>query len=225
MGRALRAAEGGLIYHVFNRANGRLTIFAEDEDYLAFEAILAEAIERHEMRLLCYCLMPDHFHLVVWPSGDGDLSRFMRWLTLTHTQRWHAAHRSTGSGHLYQGRFKSFPVQRDEHYLSLCRFVERNPVRAGLVPRAEKWRWGSLWRQGRVKPRTPLPALSPGPIARPVDWIRHVNAKPHPAEVEPILRAITRNQPFGPPDWQASIAKRLGLESTLRPIGRPRKTP
>jgi putative transposase len=225
MGRSLRAAEGGLVYHALNRANARLVIFAEDGDYEAFEAILAEAVQRYEMRLLSYCLMPTHFHLVLWPVADGDLSRFMRWLTLTHTQRWHAFHRTTGSGHLYQGRFKSFPIQSDEHLWTVCRYVERNPLCAELVPRAEKWRWGSLWQQGRSKPRTPMPPLSPWPIARPADWVKRVNAKVAPAEEEPLRRAIDRNQPFGAPEWQASIAKRLGLESTMRPIGRPRKDP
>jgi hypothetical protein len=88
------------------------------------------------MRLLAYCLMPNHFHLLVWPRADGDLSQFLRWLTVTHTQRWHAHHRTAGTGHLYQGRFKSFPVQSDEHFLTVCRYVERNALRANLVGRA-----------------------------------------------------------------------------------------
>ncbi len=133
MGRPLRSAEGGLIYHALNRANARLTIFADEGDYLAFERILAEAVARQQMRLLGYCLMPNHFHLLLWPRGDGDLSRFMRWLTLTHTQRWHAHRHSAGSGHLYQGRFKSFPVQGDAYFYTVCRYVERNALRAGLV--------------------------------------------------------------------------------------------
>src|SRR5256885_2321789 len=102
MARTPRAAEGGLIYHALNRANARLTIFEDDGDYEAFERVLAEAVPRHAMRLLAYCVMPNHFHLVLWPRGDGDLSRFMRWLTLTHTQRWHAHRGSAGAGHLYQ---------------------------------------------------------------------------------------------------------------------------
>src|SRR4051812_5594584 len=127
MGRTLRAAEGGLIYHALNRGNARLAIFDDDGDYDTFERVLAEAVPRYAMRLLAYCLMPDHFHLVVWPRGDGDLSQFMRWLTLTHTQRWHAQRRSAGAGHVYQGRFKSFPVQDDGHLAIVCRYVERNP--------------------------------------------------------------------------------------------------
>ena len=151
-------AEGGLVYHALNRANARQTIFDDDGDYEAFERVLAEAVDRHVMRLLAYCVMPNHFHLVLWPRADGDLSRFMRWLTLTHTQRWHAHHHTAGTGHLYQGRFRSFPVQDDGHLLTLCRYVERNALRAGLVGRAEDWRWGSLHRsQSSVPPRPPPP--------------------------------------------------------------------
>lgn len=130
-------APGGLVYHVLNRANGRLPIFEKNEDYEAFERVLAQAVQRVDIRLLAYCVMPNHWHLVLWPRVDGDLSRFVGWLTLTHTQRWHAHRHTTGSGHLYQGRFKSFPVQTDEHFLAVCRYVERNPLRAGLVSRAE----------------------------------------------------------------------------------------
>ncbi len=144
MPRSPRAAEGGLIYHALNRANFRSAIFDDDEDYAAFERVLAQAVARHDMRLLAYCLMPDHFHLVLWPREDGDLSQFMRWLTLTHTQRWHAHHRTAGTGHLYQGRFKSFPVQADEHFLTVCRYVERNPVRADLVGRRRNG-GGAVW--------------------------------------------------------------------------------
>lgn len=113
MGRPRRIAEGGRVYHVLNRANARLPILEKDEDYRAFERVLREVQERVAMRILAYCLMPNHWHLVVWPRRDGDLSTFMRLLTLTHTQRWHAHRRSAGSGHLYQGRFKSFIVQTD----------------------------------------------------------------------------------------------------------------
>src|SRR5437660_7839987 len=140
MGRPLRASEGGFVYHVLNRANARLPLFRKDGDYEAFERVLAEAQVQVPMRLLSYCVLPNHWHLVLWPEADGALSRFVGWLTLTHTQRWHAHYHNAGTGHLYQGRFKSFPVQADEHFLTLCRYVERNAVRAGLVQSAWSWR-------------------------------------------------------------------------------------
>ena len=224
MGRAPRAAEGGLIYHTLNRANARLTLFEEPGDYEAFLRVLAEAVARHAVRLFAYCVMPNHFHLVVRPTGDGDLSRFMRWLTLTHTQRLHAHRQSAGSGHVYQGRFKSFPVQDDGHFLTVCRYVERNPLRAGLVPRAEAWRWGSLYPVAAAD-ETPRPILSPWPIPRPRRWVDRVNAALSPADQEAMSRCLGRSQPFGSPDWTDQTARRLGLESTLRPRGRPRKAP
>jgi len=132
MGRPRRVAPGGYVYHVLNRANARLRIFDDSADYEAFERVLLQAVERTQTRLLAYCVMPNHWHLVVWPKTDGELSRFVGWLTLTHTQRWHAHRRSAGAGHLYQGRFKSFPVQEDEHFYSVCRYAERNALRANL---------------------------------------------------------------------------------------------
>lgn len=165
MGRPRRAADGGLVYHVLNRANARMPIFEKPEDYAAFLRILEEAVERTRTRLLAYCVLSNHWHLVVWPKADGELSRFVGWLTLTHTQRWHAHRRSTGSGHVYQGRFKSFPVQEDKHFFTVCRYVERNALRANLVRRAEDWPWGSLsrWLQGTAAEKS---LLAPWPLRR-----------------------------------------------------------
>jgi putative transposase len=223
MPRPLRAAEGGLAYHTLNRANAGMTIFAHDADYAAFESVLAEAVQREGMRLLAYCLMPTHFHLVVWPREDGDLSRFMGWLTLTHTQRWHVDHGTVGMGHLYQGRFKSFPVQSDDNLLTVCRYVERNPLGANLVSRAQDWRWGSL--SIRVaRDAEERPALDAWPIERPRDWTARVNRPFSPAEEEAVQRSIRRGQPFGSEAWQVKTSERLGLESTFRDRGRPRRS-
>lgn len=222
MPRPRRAAEGGLIYHALNRANARSAIFDDDGDYAAFERVLALAVARFDMRLLAYCVMPNHFHLLLWPREDGDLSRFMRWLTVTHTQRWHAHHGTAGTGHLYQGRFKSFPVQSDEHFLTVCRYVERNALRANLVERAEDWGWGSLAAR-RAKGGAERPALTAWPIERPRDWTARVNRAFGPQEEEAITRSIRRGQPLGSAAWQAEVAARLGLESAFRPRGRPRK--
>jgi putative transposase len=222
MGRPPRTAEGGLIYHALNRANASLTIFDEPDDYEAFLRVLYEAVARYPVQLLAYCLMPDHFHLIVRPEADGDLSRFMRWLTLTHTQRWHARHKSAGSGHVYQGRFKSFPIQDDGHFLVACRYVERNALRAGLVARAETWIWSSLAHQAKADPAASAPTMSPWPIDRPSDWVDRVNATSTPAEEEAFQSSLRRGQPFGSPDWQTTAASRLGLETTFRPRGRPK---
>jgi REP-associated tyrosine transposase len=222
MGRAHRAAEGGFLYHVLNRANARLPIFDADADYEAFEKVLGEAVERSQTRLLAYCAMPNHWHLVVWPRTDGELSRFVGWLTLTHTQRWHAHRRSTGSGHLYQGRFKSFPIEDDEHFYTVARYVERNAQRARLVRRAEQWRWGSLyrWLRGAAEDKE---LLSAWPLPRKPSWVDHVNAPQTEAELQAVRRSVARGCPFGSATWSDRTARRLGLETTLRPRGRPKK--
>jgi putative transposase len=221
MGRPLRAADGGYVYHVLNRANARLTIFEDEADYEAWERVLLAAVERTRTRLLAYCVMPNHWHLVVWPREDGELSRFVGWLTLTHTQRWHAHRHSAGTGHLYQGRFKSFPIQEDEHLYTVTRYVERNALRAGLVARAEHWRWGSLfrWTRSHAEDRQ---LLAPWPQPRQAGWIEHVNQPQTEAELLALRRSVQRGVPFGDASWTKRAATQLGLETTLRPRGRPK---
>src|SRR4051812_37072669 len=133
MARSLRHAPGGFVYHVLNRAVARLPLFQKDGDYQAFERVLAEALHKFPMRLLSLCLMPNHWHMVLWPPSDGDLSSFVRWLTVTHSMRWHAHYHTGGTGHIYQARFKSFPVEGDDHFYTVVRYVERNALRANLV--------------------------------------------------------------------------------------------
>jgi putative transposase len=223
MGRPLRVNLGGYVYHVLNRANGRLRMFHKDGDYEAFERIVAEALDHVPgMRLLGYCLMPNHWHLVLWPRSDGELSDFGHWLALTHTQRWHAHYHSVGVGHLYQGRFKSFVVEGDDHYLTVLRYVERNALRGGLVRRAEGWRWCSLWRRGRSDAR-PLIALQDGPVPLPLDWGAAVNRPQSEAELAALRGSLARGRPYGNESWVQKVVGKLGLESTLRPRGRPRK--
>jgi len=200
MGRPHRTQAGGLVYHVLHRANRRAELFAKPADDEAFLGILAEAQAEQPMRLLFYCIMPNHGHLVLWPEHDRTLSRFVGWLTLTHTQRWHAHQHSVGSGHLYQGRFKSFVAQADEHLLTLGRYVERNAARARLVARAEDWQWRSLHqRQGTaVEKRPPLAA---GPVPLPPDWTGWVNTPQTAAEEAALRRCLRRGEPFGTEDW------------------------
>ncbi len=149
MPRNPRVAPPGFAYHVLNRAVGHARLFRSKKDYAAFERVLGEARERFATPLLAWCVMPNHWHLVLWPQKVGELSEFMRWLTVTHTQRWHASHRTSGTGPLYQGRFKSFPIEQDDHLLTVVRYVERNALRASLVTRA-KTGLGRACRNGRA---------------------------------------------------------------------------
>jgi len=221
MPRRPRVATGGLAYHVLNRRVGRLQLFEKPGDYAAFEQILQDAYDRTRIRILAYCLMPNHWHLLLWPRQDGELSEVLRWLTVTHTQRWHAHRQTAGTGPVYQGRFKSFPVQTDEHFLTVARYVERNALRAKLVARAEEWRWSSLWRLSQGNPKL-MTFLSEWPVEKPRQWLTWVNAPETVAELKALRENVNRGRPFGNTAWVARIAKRLGLESTLRPRGRPR---
>ena len=220
MPRPLRYAPGGLAYHVINRGTGKMRLFAKNGDYRAFEKVLVEAHDRVAMRLCAYVIMPNHWHLVLWPRHDGDLSLFVGWLTMTHSQRWHAHRGTTGTGHIYQGRFKSFPIQTDHHFLNVCRYVERNPLRADLVDRAEDWSWGSF--ATRRKAAEGVVPVSDWPVPRPRNWNRDVNDA-QPSEVIDALRiCVQRGRPYGGQRWTQSIATRLGLQPATRPRGRPR---
>jgi putative transposase len=222
MGRPKRADEAGSIYHAINRGNARVTIFRKPEDYAAFEHILAVGIARYPCQILAYQLMPNHWHFVLRPTEDGGMSNFLRWISLTHTMRLHAHYQTAGEGHVYQGRFKSFPVQDDEHFFAVCRYVERNALRAGLVERAEDWRWGSLYRWKATSESEPN-LLSPWPIPRSPRWDEQVNAALTDKEMQTIRRCVNRGSPFGDKQWVDSVTRRLGLETTLRRRGRPKK--
>lgn len=224
MPRTKRADEAGAIYHALNRGNDRREIFRKPKDYEAFERILADGLERAPCEILAYQLMPTHWHFVLRPTEDGGMSQFLGWVTLTHTQRLHAHLETTGHGHIYQGRFKSFPVQDDDHFYVLCRYVERNASRAGLVDRAEDWRWGSLWRW-LAGPRPEPCLLSPWPQPRQSGWADRVNQPLSDRELKAIRQCVNRGCPFGTETWTETTARRLDLESTLRPRGRPRKQP
>ena len=178
MPRINRVDVGGEVYHVLNRANARVQIFDNDKDYQQFEVILEEAVEKFAMRLLAYCIMPNHWHLVLYPKTDGDLQAFMSWLTNTHTRRWHVSKGTVGQGHLYQGRYKSFVCEQDQHLLTVLRYVERNAKTAGLVKKAENWRWSSLWRREHGT-QTQKKIISPWPTDMPT------------ARKQPVLGAFT----------------------------------
>jgi putative transposase len=220
MPRPLRTAPGGFVYHVLNRAHGKRRIFEHDRDYLAFESVLAEMKERVPMRILAWCVMPNHWHLLLWPLKDGDLSSYMRLVTLTHTQRRHANRASAGTGQVYQGRFKSFIVQHDAHFLTVSRYVEANALRGHLVRRAEDWRWGSLSRMRRGK-SDEAPRIDAWPVPRPGDWLAYVNQPVAPVEIDALRRCAQRGRPYGDEAWVSATATQLGLQSTLRSRGRP----
>lgn len=231
MPRVARVAPGGIVFHVLNRGVGRRRIFDDDGDYQAFLRVLAYVLSFTPVRLCAYCLMPNHWHLVLWPRHDGDLAAFMRRLTMTHVRRWQEHRGTVGEGHLYQGRYKSFPVQAQgvgAHFLTACRYVERNALRAKLVERAERWPYSSLRRRvaiGAGPDPDPHGVLGEWPVQVPADWLAWVNEPQTDAEVAALRVSVAKGRPFGEEDWQRRTADRLGLTSAFRDTGRPPKAP
>jgi putative transposase len=177
-------------------------LFEKDKDYEAFERVPAEAFEREPLPVFAYCVMPNHWHFVV---RHHQLSSLFRWLTHTHTMRWHAHYGTGGTGHLYQGRFKTFPIEQDEHLLAVIRYVERNPLRASLCSAAEEWKYGSDWRNvyGDVESRSLLAAW---PIDRPRQWRSYVNKPETESEVEAIRHSLRKGTSFGSDTWVTQAA-------------------
>ena len=222
MGRPPRIDIGGYVYHVLNRANARTAIFTNDNEYLEFEAIIFEAVEKYKMRLVSYCLMPNHFHLVLYPEIDGKIAPFMQWITLTHTQRWHARTKTIGYGHLYQGRYKSFMVETDFHLWTLLAYVERNPLRAKLVTDPMNWKWSSYFKRamGTTEQKKLLATTS-------VTWPTNYNqlmVQPEPElELLAIRNSIKRGTPYGGESWIGEMLQKFDLEVTTNKRGRPFK--
>ena len=186
-------------------------VFHKPQDYEAFLSLLAEAKKRHRVKTFGFCLMPNHFHLVLEPAHQTALSQFMQWLLTSHVRRYHKHYGS--SGHIWQGRFKSFPVQRDEHMMTVLRYVLQNPVRAGLSGTVREWQWSSLKRPQLV---------DRWPVGEECEWLEQLDEPMREEQLVAVRECLNRQRPFGKTDWQAEMASMFGLGSTLRPRGRPR---
>jgi len=214
--RAARGLVGGQVYHVLNRGNGRANVFHKPEDFAAFVKLIAEAKERHPVKVIAYCLMTNHFHLVVKPTTGADLSNWMRWLMTSHVRRYHRHYGS--SGHVWQGRFKSFVVKDSDHLLAVMRYVEGNPGQAQMVSSAKDWPWsshrenlgtvsdqrsvtvpvnGNLPREGQA-PEVPVPIVDVGMINLPKDWTTFVDTPLTGKELNGLRHSLHRQIPFGP---------------------------
>jgi putative transposase len=223
MPRMNRLAIGDTIYHVINRANGRATIFKNEKEYKHFEALLEEAKELLDMRILAYCIMPNHWHLVLYPRNDGDMSEFMRWLTTTHVRQHRVATKSIGHGHVYQGAYKSFPVEKSEYLTTLIRYVEQNPLRAKLVKRAEDWRYSSLYRRMKGTPKQKK-LLAKLPVELPHQYLKEVNTIYNEEVLETIRHSVQKGTPMGGERWAEQFVRLHKMQSTVRTPGRPRKS-
>jgi len=222
MPRTKRICPAGEVFHVLNRSVARLTLFEKPEEYDAFMRVVEETWQKIPLPIFAMVVMPNHWHFVVKPTSDEQVSEFFRRLTVTQTMRWHAHYRTGGTGHLYQGRFKSFPIQSDNHLLTVMRYVERNPLRANFVNQAEEWQWGSA--SARRQKLSDHPWLSlPTEPSLPRQWRSLVNKPQTDAELAALRACIRRGSPFGEEFWINNTTVRLALESTIRPRGRPTK--
>ncbi len=190
MPRPPRQFPPDLALHIINRGNDRRRLFTRAGDYARFLVLIRRAARRYPVDLLAYVLMPNHWHLVMWPAQAEDISRFLQWLTGTHASRLRRLSNTVGEGHVYQGRYHAFPIESAEHLLRTMRYVEANPLRAALVDRAEDWPWSSLAdRRGQVRLISPAPTDLP-PLA---DWLTLVNAPVMPA-LRPDLHGTPRKK-------------------------------
>ncbi len=217
MPRIVRGLADGQFYHIINRGNCRQEVFLKREDYAAFADLMKESVLKHNVGIYSWCLMPNHFHLLVKPEKAEALSAWMQWFMTSHVRRYHKHYRT--SGHVWQGRFKSFIVQDDAHLLTVARYIEGNPVRWGLVATAIDWEWSShrtrTNRMGGIEKELPL--------SLPVDWTLYVDQPLTDAELEKLRKSVNRQAPYGKAGWQGQMARTLGLAATLNPRGRPRK--
>ncbi len=224
MTRSARTDVGNIPYHVLNRAVGRATIFTTPREYQSFIDLLADAKAEIDMRILAFTLMPNHWHLELYPKEDGDMGIFMHRLTNAHTRRVHADTGTTGTGPLYQGRYKSFMIEDDTHLLTVTKYIERNPVRAKLVGRCEDWRWGSAWLRKYGTPEQVVALLDDLLMDVPRDYRRWVNTPDQEYDLEQLRNAVKRGTPFGRESWVDRMVKRHELQTTVRREGRPKKT-
>ena len=223
MPRPKRVCPAGEVFHVLNRGVARLEFFEKPEDYDAFLRMINETYAKVPIGIFSMVLMPNHWHFVVRPDTDHQVSEFFQRLGTMHTMRFYAHYHTGGTGHLYQGRFKSFPVQQDDYLLRVLRYVERNALRANLVSMAEEWRWGTAYLRGQRGKGRPDWLLTPTDPPLPRKWRSWVNKPQTEAELAAIRHCIVRGAPYGDEVWRKQSAARLGLGSTLRSRGRPPK--
>jgi putative transposase len=142
------------------------------EDYAAFCALVEEARRKRPMRILAYSLRRTHFHFLLWPVGDQDVPRFMKWLTATHAARFHRSRDSVGTGAVYQSRYVSRGIEDVRDFISILRYIEANALKDRVVTRAEDWPWCSAWR-GEGFGATVV--MDDSPIPRPSNWLQILN--------------------------------------------------
>src|SRR5262245_19760946 len=189
MPRPNRFCPDGVPQHVVNRGNRRSQVFRDREDYLGFLAALTDAGDQTVVRLMSFCLMPNHFDLWLLPVHSVGFSAYLSVAMNASLRDLQRRHCTSGTGHVYQGRFKNSAILTDRHFLNVCRYVEANAFCAGLVERAEDWEWSSLARNG---PAEDINILSPWPVSRPATWLEDVNRPQSDQSIRLIEERIRR---------------------------------
>ena len=220
MSRQPRVDVANEIYHVINRANARQQIFKTHQDYRATLIALQETLKKIPIEIFSYILMPNHWHFSVRPIRNGDMGKFFGKFTQKATQRWHASHQTAGSGHLFQGRFKSFIVDKEQYFIQLMKYIEANALRSKLVKKAEDWPWGSLHIRKKY-PALARKLLSKWPVDIPLsNYLDEINSPISENQLRVVRRCVKKGMPFGNSDWTSSIVKKYGLKYTVRSSGR-----
>ncbi len=218
MPRRPRHTLSGVAFHVMNRAVRGTNLIENHSDFEALARILREVLHQSNVEILSYQVMRNHWHFVMICKRIADLSTLMHRFQGRHANNWAGAHRARGRGYVYQGRFRSVPVQTSHSLFRVCRYVERNALRQNLVAKAEDWEWGSL--HARCNDYYPIP-LAQWPIPPPPDWIEVVNTPQTDSELADLRNCVHRDQPIGDEDWVKAVAPFVGM--TLRSVGRPKK--
>jgi putative transposase len=219
MARHRRVSPDGFVQHVLNRGDHREVLFHKPGDFWAFLAVVAEAACRVPMRILAYCIMRNHFHLLLWPYRGADLPVFMQMLMNLHIQRYLRHYPPASPGHIYQGRYANSIIETGPALIRVARYVEANALSAGIVTRAEHYNWSSASPLASDPSR---PILAKWPIAKPADWPSILNTPTATEEWTRIQRSLRRGAPVGSGNWIRKVAKAYGLEHAIRRQGRPR---
>lgn len=211
MPRRQLAGSGGFVFHVMNRSAKQLTLFDTPFEYEMFLQVLAAADTACPIRLLEYCVMPNHWHLLVWPERDDQLSRYMRWITGVHAQRWRQARGQPGKGAVYQGRYRWVAVQSGTHYDVARRYIQQNPVRAQLVACPDDWPWSSA----SCEPALARPTLAQGPLSLDTRHASLVDRLLDADTAQAMRASLKSGHPFGDPQWGMALEVRKWLMAVL----------
>jgi putative transposase len=218
MPRIARGLADNQIYHVINRGNRRETIFHDSYDYDKFLKLIKEAKDLYQIKIYAYCLMPNHYHLVIYTKVAESLSLSMHKINSSYVRYYNQRYKV--SGHLWQGRYKSFIVQEEAYLLTLLRYVEANPLRAKIVKDCIAYKYSSA--KIRIE-EIEDSILDGSPINLPENWNEYINNKESKSNLGAIKNSLDRQAPLGDENWCYRVSKKYGLESTITPRGRPMK--